>query len=48
MGGEKPKINYQKTLILDCANGVGSKVMKDMISLAGFTERLDIKFINDD
>ena len=33
---------------MDCANGVGSTVMEEMIGLAGFSERLQITMINFD
>ena len=44
--GEKQ--NYQKQLILDCANGVGSVVMREFLGLAGVKKRLNITMINND
>ena len=42
------RVNYQKNLILDCANGVGSIVMQEFLGLAGVEERLKVTMINDD
>lgn len=47
-GDKSAKKNYQEDLLLDCANGVGSLVVNDLLGFAGFTERLNITLINQD
>lgn len=42
------KKNYEPELILDCANGIGSYVMNEIIHDKDFARRLKITFINDD
>ena len=46
--GFQPRKNYDKELILDCANGVGSVPIKEMMGLAGFTEKLPLILFNCD
>jgi len=42
------KKNYQSELFLDCANGVGGKVIQELKELAGFDEKLKIILKNID
>ena len=48
MVGEQPKQNYQKELILDCANGVGAQTVAQLLDLAGLQERLHVTLINNE
>jgi phosphomannomutase len=47
MKNEKEKVNYQHGIIVDCANGVASIVLKEILEFAGFQERLPCTLIND-
>jgi hypothetical protein len=40
--GNEEKKNYQNELILDCANGVGSKLLDEIRILSGFSDKLKI------
>lgn len=44
----KNKDNYQKNIILDSANGVGSILMNKLLKLKGVKDRLNIQLINDE
>jgi hypothetical protein len=44
--GFETRKNYDKELILDCANGVGSVPIKEIMGLAGFVEKLPLILFN--
>ena len=46
--GENKKKNYQNSLILDCANGIGSITMSEVINTPKFQKYININLINDD
>ena len=45
-GNKESKKNYQPSLVLDCANGVGAIAITELMGHAGFEERLKIHMIN--
>lgn len=47
MKNEKERENYQHGIVVDCANGVGSIVLKEILGFAGFPEKLPCTLIND-
>jgi phosphomannomutase len=40
--------NYNSKVVLDCANGVGSRTMKEILKRVDFTKYLQFELINDD
>ena len=47
MKNEKERENYQHGIVVDCANGVGSIILKEILGFAGFPEKLPCTLIND-
>lgn len=45
---QNPKKNYENELYLDCANGVGSQLMSQLIQMKDFTNQLNIKLFNNE
>lgn len=46
--GNEEKKNYQSDILVDCSNGVGSKNLDELKVLSGFSDKLQISFINND